>query len=438
MPTCSVCKINRETYKYSKSQLKKGSNRKCNYCTSNILNASKQPKNFWIKCKNCPMNNSSVISDFIKIDTGNIMALSKVPSRWSFTLKCHIYNTSLNKWTKPVEDIVTLNYNMVYSICIDYNNGSIYILTADNNKASILKFKMNNLSKPIETLKLNHDFDKITRNILSLFVNDELHLIQNNTHYIWNTIENTLKTTHQFSTDCTIFNLKFQYQSILLHLQSHNALLLVYFNCVWYYSLEHRKWTQWNVITKCYVPNYIKYNRNFNDAILDIDYKMTDDERYIIMFAEDVIYIFDIENKQIDASKIEIPGIPPNEEMQLMKNSKGKIVIMNRNKVLISGLFNSYFGTMRILPIEVLNLILAWLDKDAMVYLIYDRKGHGHYQTNIESILLNNEESGGMHLICSVCGRARHRSQYSKTQMKKVTMLKKCKLCVQNRKSNYN
>eukprot|EP01083_Nonionella_stella_P219282 785670_1 len=383
---CSLCKKCKRRCDYTTSQIRKGANRKCRECTAFTMEQRGHNKSYqWMKCTACPLTSTSHLCDVIPLNNGTFIVFSKIQRCLTFTLRCHKYNTISNKWTMLCDKIIILNNNTHLTIATSMDHNDVYLFTIHGSTIHLIKFK---LRTPwlMETLQLNHNINNIHPDakeihMSSLYVYDHLHLMIDNTHFVWSMKQpNYLKKCMKFKdlhSDLGIYVLK---KVKLFHSRSRNGILLL---ChlsfmmiqtvieMWCYSMENKRWTKWG--------NEVKTSW---DPIFG-SYLLSKDERYVIKLHCFETWMLDIESRKLCKMQL----IWPPKVMDCKAVCMSDETLINMKRKLVSGLF---YGNCKakgaLIVMDVLNLIVMWCgDMEQLIHVIGD--DGQHYKINIESML---------------------------------------------------
>ena len=407
---CFVCNKQCNIDKYSKSQLKKKSSRKCTDCISQ----SKKKTINWIKClelphKPCPYipkktaNMTHLMStDYTKfsamVPMCNCSFCGRNPYITIDGIKTHDYDCNTNEWnTGPKIKLISQDGKIPhYLLSKNCETSQIFELCVGSTRtgASILLTNhTTNITRQLANNNYGHQLDYEYDMISCITDNNTLHVIQNNWHYIWLLNHKKNGIINGYYTQIP-YHINDKVNGSLFYVKSKNMLLFINgYDNILCYSLVNKvwKWNKW----QCEGLKSIGWMQR----CVEYQYVMTNSEMYIIIIAnvmkgnysnnceKNKFFVYDIERRKIVQSK---GKGPPN-----VAYYKG--VIMNdaemndlRGDLLISGYFGECFVDQKrrnniYVPMDIMNLIINYGISEESLHLI--GHDHSHYKVNINQLL---------------------------------------------------
>ena len=165
--------------------------------------------------------------------------------------------------------------------------------------------------------------------------------------------------------------------SDMIYLHSRDSLVLFANNRFYEFSFKRRKWRKWKLT---------KIERYKGGAIV-----VTRDERYLILVRSRSISVVDIHDRRLYYDL----------DLKAPSWKKYRAILMNNDEInekVIAGYIKLFYNDFEKAPLDVLNLMEMWLDKEESLYIVETKMmswgmGYGgiepneHWKIDIKNIL---------------------------------------------------
>lgn len=289
---------------------------------------------------------------------------------------CHKYNAISNSWSQFEFLTGAMNrWHRIYKAVITKSKRSIFILTRDRT--------LHELDIKSQSIKSPEREDMIFRNGVTdiICVGDHLHLFSDNTDTDVEHNYCLLRKEMGFQSFQTVVfetMLHESWKCNLIYLESKHCLISldIQHGNVYTFDVRNSKWT------KSKIKGNVKLKHNPKLIV-------TADERYVILLdhlskeTSGLVQLYDVENRTLTKSKIELPSSKRFFSAVMMRNEK-------RDELMAFGFVNHCFVSaeyedIQKLPFYLIRLIAEWISNE-WIHLIYCEENE-HWKIHIDEVL---------------------------------------------------
>eukprot|EP01084_Bolivina_argentea_P266747 452586_1 len=332
---------------------------------SNVYKEAIQFHKPWIKMKSVPI-------------VENSKPFQITDSKFMIFNRCQIniiylYNSITKQWNQNnlQNNEIKIGYNYKYTYnhltntlyFLEYSPYQIYEINLNNNQ--YIKHKMSDHDHWLNIFANNWGTNKC----LFFCADNELHLIDKHHHLLWN-IKHSKSMKFKHINCAPFYTHNEKYSDCLMkciHVQSEHKLILIFMACcrncenkMFEYSIYERTWKKLDIV----LPKINKYD--------SFDLVSCNNDRFILIVEKTKsIHIFDIKNKSLTQSSLQLIGYAPY-----------KYVITDHSLIMINAFFNSV--DIQYIPQDIINQIHCFVGCIEYLHAINMSK---HWRVSVDEII---------------------------------------------------